>query len=150
MAGDEGCPYFVGEFVGAEGEPHALCPRTALKRMLERLADEGLKLVSGFEYEFFVFEETPHSIREKGYRNLKPLTPGNFGYSLLRTSARSELFAEFMDSCRALRLDLEGLHCETGPRRLGGCAGASAGRRSGGPGQSLQDLRQGVLPEARA
>ena len=112
---DEGCPYFIGEFVGAEGEPHPLCPRTQLKAMLERLAERGLELVSGFEYEFFVFEETPHSIREKGYRNLKPLTLGNFGYSMLRTSAQSALFAEFMDACRALRLDIEGLHCETGP-----------------------------------
>ncbi|MYE53475.1 MAG: glutamine synthetase [Gammaproteobacteria bacterium] len=112
---DEGCPYFIGEFVGAEGEPHPLCPRTRLKGMLDRLAERGLNLVSGFEYEFFVFEETPHSIREKGYRNLKPLTPGNFGYSMLRASAQSALFSEFMDTCRALRLDLEGLHCETGP-----------------------------------
>ena len=38
---DEGCPYFIGEFVGAEGEPHPLCPRTQLKGMLERLAAKG-------------------------------------------------------------------------------------------------------------
>ncbi|GIS51725.1 MAG: hypothetical protein Ct9H90mP27_2160 [Gammaproteobacteria bacterium] len=36
---------------------------------------------SGFEYEFFVFSETPHSIRQKNYTDLTPLTPGNFGYS---------------------------------------------------------------------
>ncbi len=112
---DEGCPYFIGEFVNEDGGPHPLCPRTLLNEVLEQLSQYRLRLLSGFEYEFFVFEETPHSIREKGYRNLKPLTPGNFGYSILRASAQSELFAGLMDHCSAHDLDLEGLHCETGP-----------------------------------
>ena len=112
---DEGCPYFIGEFAGADGGLHPLCPRTLLKRVLARLAEHGLSLRSGFEYEFFVFEETPHSVRDKGYRNLKPLTPGNFGYSVLRASAQSDLFTGLMDYCGSLDLDLEGLHCETGP-----------------------------------
>ena len=112
---DENCPYFVAEFVGEDGGPHPLCPRTQLQQALARLAQHGLTLVSGFEYEFFVFEETPHSVRDKGYRNLKPLTPGNFGYSVLRATAHSDLFTGFMDHCQALGLDLEGLHCETGP-----------------------------------
>ena len=112
---DENCPYFVGEFVGEGDAPHPLCPRSQLRKALAKLAEHGLTLMSGFEYEFFVFEETPHSVREKHYRNLKPLTPGNFGYSVLRASAQSELFTGLMEHCRALNLDLEGLHCETGP-----------------------------------
>lgn len=112
---DENCPYFVAEFVGEGGAPHPLCPRTRLQQALARLAQHGLTLKSGFEYEFFVFAETPHSVRDKGYRNLRPLSPGNFGYSVLRATAHSELFTEFMDYCQALGLDLEGLHCETGP-----------------------------------
>ena len=112
---DEGCPYFIGEFAGADGGPHPLCPRTLLSGVLAKLDERGLALRSGFEYEFFVFEETPHSVRDKGYRNLKPLTPGNFGYSVLRSSAQSDLFTGLMDYCGALDLDLEGLHCETGP-----------------------------------
>ena len=34
--------------------------------VLESLAERGLQMRSGFEYEFFVFRETPHSVREKG------------------------------------------------------------------------------------
>ena len=112
---EEACPYFIGEFVAADEGAHPLCPRTLLNCVLARLAEHGLFLRSGFEYEFFVFEETPHSVRAKGYRNLSPLTPGNFGYSVLRTSAQSDLFAGLMDYCQSLDLDLEGLHCETGP-----------------------------------
>ncbi|HEY5680575.1 MAG TPA: glutamine synthetase family protein [Pseudomonadales bacterium] len=112
---EEGCPFFLGEFVAGDGGPHPLCPRTLLKTVLGRLGDRGLTLKSGFEYEFFVFAETPHSVRDKGYRNLRPLTPGNFGYSLLRASGEADKFSGLMDFSQALDCDLEGLHCETGP-----------------------------------
>ena len=131
---DEGCPYFIGEFAAADGGPHPLCPRALLNRVLARLAARGLALRSGFEYEFFIFNETPHSVRAKGYRDLAPLTPGNFGYSVLRASAQSELFTAFMDHCRSLELDLEGLHCETGPgvweAALRSCDGVEAADRA--------------------
>jgi glutamine synthetase len=112
---DERCPFFLGEFVTTDDGPHLLCPRTRLGALLERLAGHGLRLYSGFEYEFFVFRETPHSVRDKGFRDLKPLTPGNFGYSVLRLSSESDRFGGLMDLMAALRCDLEGLHCETGP-----------------------------------
>ena len=38
----------------------------------ERLAS-GLSVVQA-EYEFFIFNENPHSVREKGYRDLTPIT----------------------------------------------------------------------------
>ncbi len=112
---DEACPYFIAELVAADGARHPLCPRSRLAGVLERLGAAGLSLLSGFEYEFFVFAETPHSIRDKGYRDLRPLTPGNFGYSMLRASAQADLFSGLMDYCAALDCPLEGLHCETGP-----------------------------------
>ena len=112
---DEACPYFVAELVGAGGGRHPLCPRSRLGELLSRLEGAGLTLLSGFEYEFFVFSETPHGVRDKGYRDLRPLTPGNFGYSVLRTSTHAELFTGLMDYCRDLVCAPEGLHCETGP-----------------------------------
>lgn len=112
---DEDTPYFVAEFVQQNGDSHPICPRTCLNNVLARFSALGLKVRSGFEYEFFVFEESPHSVRDKGYQQLKPLTPGNFGYSILRTSVESELFSGLMDYALALDCDLEGLHCETGP-----------------------------------
>ena len=62
-----------------------------------------------------MFEETPHSIREKGFRNLRALTPGSFGYSILRASAESERFTGLYDYANSLDCDIESLHCETGP-----------------------------------
>ena len=85
-----------------------------MNKVLDEYADLGLQVRSGFEYEFFVFAETPHSVRAKNYQNLTPLTPGNFGYSVLR-GRQSAHFLGLMEWCRQLDCDIEGLHCETGP-----------------------------------
>ena len=112
---DEGnIPFFIAEFIDEITE-HPICPRSRLKNIIRRSEEAGFSLKCGFEYEFFIFKETSQSIREKRYMNLEPLSPGNFGYSLLRTMTFSDLFDEFMDYCRDHNFELEGLHCETGP-----------------------------------
>ena len=111
----DGTPYFIGEFVGAPGEEHPVCPRAVLRRVLSRAAAAGLSAKAGFEYELFVFQETPASVRAKGYRDLVPFTPGNFGYSVLRAAANADEFQALMQYCQDFRMPLEGLHCETGP-----------------------------------
>ncbi|MCC7048886.1 MAG: glutamine synthetase, partial [Alphaproteobacteria bacterium] len=81
-----GMVMFLGEFTDRAEE---VCPRAALRRVLKRAKDMGFSVYSAFEYEFFVFDETPHSVREKNYRDLKPITPGFFGYSALRSSVHA-------------------------------------------------------------
>ncbi len=112
---DSDVPFFIGEFATADGAPHPLCPRSRLRDVLGQAAAQGINVKLAFEYEFFVFDETPHSARAKGYRDLKPLTPGNFGYSVLRASTESELFTGLMDYAASFDCPLEALHCETGP-----------------------------------
>ncbi len=103
---------FLGEFAGPA---EAVCPRGTLRRVLERAASMGYAANAAAEYEFFLFEETPQSVRDKGYRNLKTLTPGAFGYSVLRSSVHSELFHELLELGQTMRFPIEGLHTETGP-----------------------------------
>jgi glutamine synthetase len=43
------------------------------------------------------------------------MTPGFFGYSVLRSSVHSEFYHQLMNLCTGLRIPLEGLHTETGP-----------------------------------
>ena len=114
LADEQNIPLFLADFVG-EGEYHPICPRNQLKRMIDRASSAGFASRMAFEYEFFVFKETPASAAAKHYRDLEPLTPGNFGYSLLRTFSMSDLFNELMDHCANHGINLEGLHCETGP-----------------------------------
>ena len=114
LADEQNIPLFLADFVG-EGQYHPICPRNQLKRMIDRASSAGFASRMAFEYEFFVFKETPASAAAKHYRDLEPLTPGNFGYSLLRTFSLSDLFNELMDHCANHGINLEGLHCETGP-----------------------------------
>ena len=124
---DENCPLFLGQFVNRDGTPHPLCPRTRLQQVLGKFSDRGLTVRAGFEYEFFVFDETPHTIREKHFQQLKPLTPGNFGYSLMRATTESELFSGLMDYLMEMDCELEGLHCETGPGVWEGALASAVG-----------------------
>ncbi len=104
--------FFLGEFAEAA---EAVCPRGLLRRVMERATQMGFDLLAGFEYEFFVFEEDAHSIRAKHYRDLKPLAPGFFGYSVLRNSVHSDFYRELLHTCEVMDFGLEGLHEETGP-----------------------------------
>lgn len=104
--------FFLGEFSGAAEQ---ICPRALLRRVLDRGRSMGYELFAGFEYEYFLFEETPDTVRAKHYRDLKPIAPDHFGYSVIRNSVWSDLYRELLDSCETLDLSIEGLHEETGP-----------------------------------
>jgi glutamine synthetase len=103
---------FLGEFVG---RAEAVCPRGTLRRVLDRAARSGFKVSAAAEFEFFMFAETPQSVRDKGYRHLQTMTPGYFGYSMLRSSVSSSLYQELLDLGQTMRFPIEGLHTETGP-----------------------------------
>jgi glutamine synthetase len=92
----------------------ALCPRGVLRRVLERAAKMGFKAYVGFEYEFFVFNETSESVRAKNYRDLQPLAPGFFGYSVIRNSVHSDFYRHLLATCESMDFGIEGLHEETG------------------------------------
>ncbi len=115
----EGTPFLLGDFVIADNAGqvirHPACTRGRLQSVLARSAALGYRPRLGFEYEFFVFRETPQTLRAKGFRDLEPLTPGNFGYSVLRASAEAELFTALMSYMDDFGVAIEGLHCETGP-----------------------------------
>jgi glutamine synthetase len=99
----------------SESSAASVCPRALLKRVLARLADHGLKASAAAEFEFFLFQESPDSVREKGFRQLQPMTPSNFGYSVIRNSAHADLYHQILAMAESMGMPLEGLHTETGP-----------------------------------
>ena len=109
---EDGMLLFLCELDQAAAE---VCPRRTLGRVLERCATMGFDAFAALEYEFFVFDETPHSIREKGFRNLKPFTPDWMGYSMIRNSVHSDLYHQILALGEHMDFPIEGLHTETGP-----------------------------------
>jgi glutamine synthetase len=106
---------FLADFRQKDGSDHPACPRSLLRRVLQRLSDRGLSAKLACEFEFFVFKETPASVREKHYTNMTPLTPGMFGYSWLREGQNADLVHAILDDMKAFDIELEALHTETGP-----------------------------------
>ena len=109
---EPGMLLFICEF--AEGGAK-ICPRSTLSRILDKASDMGFDINAAFEYEFFLFNETPDSVRAKNYRNLEPITPGNYGYSMLRNSTHSDIYHSIIELSQQMDFPIEGLHTETGP-----------------------------------
>lgn len=109
---------FLADF--SKSDAAAVCPRSILKNTLKRIEKLGYSATAACEFEFFLFNETPKSARDKNYHNLEPMTPGNFGYSVLRNSSHAPLYHEIMNLAEEMGMPLEGLHTETGAGVLEG------------------------------
>ena len=108
-------PYSLFFICNFSGESAKICPRSILQKVISKSSSLGFIPYSSFEYEFSLFKESLESIRNKSYKNLQPISPGNFGYSLLRSEMFSDFYKELMDVCDSMGLPLEGLHTEIGP-----------------------------------
>ncbi len=108
-------PFFLADFSGSQPGGVPACPRSLLKRIVKECTDMGFHAEYAQEFEWFNFRETPASLEEKDFRQLQPLTPGMFGYSILRPSLESDFFQALFDQLDAFDLTLEGIHTETGP-----------------------------------
>jgi glutamine synthetase len=112
---DNSVPFVLGEFVDSKGNNLGVCPRGLTKRALAMARSAGFEPMVGVEYEWFNFKETPQTLAAKDHVNPEPLSPGMFGYSILRSSLNRPFFNALMDQLREFDVPLEGLHTETGP-----------------------------------
>ncbi len=112
---DDNVPFFLGDFESGSGDALEVCPRQLLKKVIARCHKAGYQPSAGMEYEWFNFKETPQSVFDKNYSHLQPLSPGMFGYSILRSSLNQPFFKALMEELPAFGVPLEGLHTETGP-----------------------------------
>lgn len=108
-------PFFLGEFVDATGNALDICPRQLLQKIITNATAAGFEAKFSQEFEWFNFIETPKTFAEKEGKHLTPLTPGMFGYSILRSSERNDFFSALFNQLKAFDIPLEGLHTETGP-----------------------------------
>ncbi|HEY8510878.1 MAG TPA: glutamine synthetase family protein [Cyclobacteriaceae bacterium] len=108
-------PFFIAELARTDSHEPYVCPRNLLKKVLDDATKAGFKPMFSLEYEWFNFAETPRSAADKAYRNLTPLTPGMFGYSILRSSLQNPFMTDLFELLGKFDVPLEGLHTETGP-----------------------------------
>jgi len=111
---NENVPFFLADFSN-DKNVNAACPRTLLKNIKKQCIDLGYTALFSKEFEWFNFKETPQSLQDKNFSNLQPITPGMFGYSLLRTSQYQSFYNDLFNLLRQFNVPLEGLHTETGP-----------------------------------
>ncbi|ASZ12649.1 glutamine synthetase family protein [Chitinophaga pendula] len=112
---EQDVPFMLGEFIDGDGGPLAICPRQLLRRVLGEAERMGYAPVFAQEFEWFNFAETPDSLHGKGFQQPQPLTPGMFGYSILRTTLKNDYIRHLFEWLKAFDVPLEGLHTETGP-----------------------------------
>ncbi len=112
---EPGTAAMLADFRDDQGGPHPACPRSLLRTVIDRAANMGFEVKLAAEFEFFLFHETPHSLHDKGFRDLTPLSPGMFGYSWVREGQQRRLMSDILEGMRAFDIEIEGLHTETGP-----------------------------------
>ena len=108
-------PFALADCADQSSNAHLICARRLLKSIAQRAADMGFIPYFSQEFEWFNFCETPQSLQQKNYTNLSPLSPGMFGYSILRSTLRNDFMDALFTELTAFGIPVEGLHTETGP-----------------------------------
>lgn len=110
---NDNMPFFIADFSN-DDNIKAACPRTLLKSIRQKCLDMGYKPLFAKEFEWFNFKETSQTLKDKNYVNPTPLTPGMFGYSILRPSEKQAFYNDLFNLLPQFKIPLEGLHTETG------------------------------------
>jgi glutamine synthetase len=112
---DNDVPFFLGGFVDSATAPLVDLPASDPEARAGESRAMGFTAKNGMEFEWFNFRETAKSLHDKGYIRPEPITPGMFGYSLIRAGQERDFFNALMDELTAFGVPIEGLHTETGP-----------------------------------
>jgi glutamine synthetase len=148
---DDDVPFMLGEFVKENGEPHPLCPRQLLKRVLARGEAMGLRAVVGSEYEFFNFKETPETWAAKRGNDPTPITPGHVRLLAAAGECLSRLLHRADGAHRALSRAARQLHTRPGPestRPRSSSPGARGGPIAQRSSSSAKEIgaQHGIMP----
>ncbi len=112
---DHELPFFLADFNNDPGVGVAACPRSLLKRVRQKANEMGFQPVFSEEFEWFNFLGTPNELAAKNYTELNPISPGMFGYSMLRPTQFQAYFNDLFNYLDQFRVNLESMHTETGP-----------------------------------
>src|SRR5688500_6073100 len=108
-------PFFLADFSNEKTDLAAVCPRSLLKKITKQATNSGYTPYFSQEFEWFNFIDNREELYKNNFRNPQPMTPGMFGYSVLRASQEGHYFHALFDSLKKMNVPLEGIHTETGP-----------------------------------
>ncbi len=108
-------PLFLADFRDENGGDLPVCPRSLLKKIIQQCTDAGYIPFCSQEFEWFNVENNVDQLYAGNFRDIKPMTHGMFGYSVLRSSQKNDFFQDLFDQLKKFKVPLEGLHTETGP-----------------------------------
>ncbi|MER9566825.1 MULTISPECIES: hypothetical protein [unclassified Mesorhizobium] len=108
----QGSAIAIADFERAFGD---MSPRNQLLKMIEKAANLGFDVLSAFEFEFFLLQETPDMLREMAFRNLNHFAKANRTYSLQSAVLYEEIFSSLKSTMRRMGIEMDSIHTEFGP-----------------------------------
>lgn len=104
------------DHVDVAGTPLPVCPRSVLRRVVERLGTHGLTARAAFEIEGMAFTESYGEARAKGYRDLTPLgLPVPLGYTTQDAYRMAGLMDEVVRRLDGMGVPWEAWSAEAAP-----------------------------------
>ena len=110
-----GTALVLGDVTDHDGQALPHCPRSILKRQLERVKALGYSAKMASELEFYAFDDSYATAREKHYRDLK--TAGWYieDYHILETTKREPLMRAIRNGMEAAGIPVQESKGEWGP-----------------------------------
>lgn len=106
----------ICDFTDTQRRPLPACYRSLLKRMVARLAEQGLTAAFAPEIELQVFEQPIQEARAQGFRELTPLGGGvRITYAMTRSPDATAFMDEVVRRLEALGIGWESWSSETAP-----------------------------------
>lgn len=120
---EEDSPLYLAQYTGEAAD---FCPRSVLRRVLERARAMGMTPKVGIELEFTLFDETPRSLAAKGYDGLHTATAHPSHDLIIYQAAQADFYAAVADMCGPLGIGLGKMHEEIGGGFMEACIAATS------------------------
>ncbi len=110
--------FVMADAVFPDGGDIAVAPRTVLTQQIKRLADIGLTPSFASELEFFLFNETPQTVFDKGFVNLSKKHSTMHPETLMRTSEDEHYFGPLRNNLEEAGVEIEMFKAEYSPGQV--------------------------------
>lgn len=114
-------PHAAWMFADYAGPSRVTSPRAVLAAQVERARTLGFDVRAAFEFEWLVYREDAHSIREKHFTALAPWAPDNRCWDGLSAAINADIVAELQGVLDQAEIPVLSLGMELGP----GCVEAT-------------------------